>query len=301
MNFKFFGIIVLVLNSLFTSAQELKCQLTVNAQKITGVDPTVFQTMQTALSEFMNNKSWTNDQFGTEEKIECSMFVTINSSSAQDVYEAAITVQLSRPVFNSSYNSPMFNFIDKDCIITYAQNQPLDFNINQYNSNLTSILGFYAYTLIGLDYESMSKGGGAKYFTIAEQIMNAVPTNNPDSKGWKPFDSQRNRYWLINNLMASKYELFKQALYEYHYLGMDNFYEKPALARQNILSAFDKLDRIARDNPNCMLLAVFFQAKSDEVVNVFSGADMGEKAKALAVLRRVDPSNSTKYDKLVKN
>ena len=101
--------------------------------------------------------------------------------------------------------------------------------------------------------------------------------------------------------MASKYELFKQALYEYHYLGMDNFYERPALARQNILSAFDKLDRIARDNPNCMLLAVFFQAKSDEVVNVFSGADMGEKAKALAVLRRVDPSNSTKYDKLVKN
>jgi hypothetical protein len=287
--------------SIPASAQELKCQLTVNAQKITGVDPSVFQTMQTALTEFMNAKSWTNDQFSPEERIECSMFINIESSSAQDVYNASITIQLSRPVFNSSYNSPLFNFIDKDCIITYAQNQPLDFNVNQYASNLTSILGFYAYTLIGLDYESLSKGGGAKYFAQAEQIMNNVPTNAPDSKGWKPFDSQRNRYWLINNLQASKYESFKQALYEYHYLGMDNFYDKPAVARLNVMNALDKLDKIARDNPNCMLLAIFFQAKSDEVVNVFSGADMSEKSKALTVLRRADPSNSTKYDKLVKN
>ncbi len=283
------------------SAQELKCQLTVNAQRITGVDPSVFQTMQTALNDFINSKSWTTDQFVPEERIECSIFMNIVESSAQDVYNASITVQLSRPVFNSSYNSPMFNFIDKDCIITYAQNQPLDFNVNQYTSNLTSILGFYAYTLIGLDYETMAKGGGTKYFNMAEQVMNAVPTTASDSKGWKPFDSQRNRYWLINNLQANKYELFRQALYEYHYLGMDNFYDKPALARQNILNALDKLDKIARDNPNCILLTIFFQAKSDEVVNVFSGADMGEKAKALTLLRRADPSNATKYDKLVKN
>ncbi len=300
-NSKFFLGVIFLFSSFITSAQELKCQLTVNAQKITGVDPSVFQTMQTALSEFMNNKSWTTDQFAPEERIECTMFVNIDASSAQDVYNASITVQLSRPVFNSSYSSPMFNFIDKDCIITYAQNQPLDFNVNQYQSNLTSILGFYAYTLIGLDYETMTKGGGTKYFTQAEQIMNNVPTNAPDSKGWKPFDSQRNRYWLINNLLASKYDLFRQALYEYHFGGMDNFYEKPALARQNIMNAIDKLGKIATDNPNCILLAVFFQAKSDEVVNVFSGADMGEKAKALVALRKADPSNSTKYDKLVKN
>jgi hypothetical protein len=300
-NYKFFlaGLISLFYSS--TQAQELKCQLTVNAQRITGVDPSVFQTMQTALNDFVNTKSWTTDQFAPEERIECSMFINIVESSAQDVYNASITVQLSRPVFNSSYNSPMFNFIDKDCIITYAQSQPLDFNVNQYTSNLTSILGFYAYTLIGLDYETMTKGGGTKYFNMAEQVMNAVPTTAADSKGWKPFDSQRNRYWLINNLQANKYELFRQALYEYHYLGMDNFYDKPALARQNILNALDKLDKIARDNPNCILLTIFFQAKSDEVVNVFSGADMGEKAKALTLLRRADPSNATKYDKLVKN
>lgn len=285
-----------------TQAQELKCQLTVNAQKVNNaIDPSVFHNMQNTLSEFINTRSWTNDQFAPEERIECSMYINIESSPSQDVYNTQITVQLSRPVFNSSYNSPLFNFIDKDCILTYEQNQPLYFNVNQYTSNLTSILGFYAYVLIGFDYESMAKGGGTKYFNLAEQVMNNVPTNNPDSKGWKPFDSQRNRYWLINNLQGSKYEAFRQALYEYHFLGMDNFYDKPALARQNILGALTKLDKIARDYPNNMLLTIFFQAKSDEVVNVFSGADMGEKAKALVLLRRIDPSNSTKYDKLVKN
>lgn len=284
----------------FLNAQELRCQLKINSQKAVGVDPTVFSNMETALNEFMNSKSWTNDQFTAEEKIECTMFITLEAPTAQDIYNASITVQLSRPVFKSSYNSPMFNFIDKDCILTYAQGQPLDFNVTQYNSNLTSILGFYAYLLIGMDYESFSKGGGAKYFTMAEQIMNNVPTSAGDSKGWKPFDGQRNRYWLINNLMASKYDAFKQVLYDYHYAGMDNFYEKPALARQNILNSLDKLDKIARDNPNAVLLAVFFQAKSDELVNVFSGADMGEKAKAITVLRRCDPSNSAKYDKLMK-
>ncbi len=301
LKFKAIALIIGLLAAGWSNAQELRCQITVNTQKVTGVDPSVFKTMETTLTEFMNNKSWTNDQFGIEEKIECQLNLNLEATDAQDVYKAKLTIQSSRPVFNSSYNSPMFNFIDNDCIITYAQNQPLDFNTTQYNSNLTSILGFYAYVLIGLDYESLTKGGGVKYFTLAEQIMNNVPTNAADSKGWKPFDGQRNRYWLINNLMASKYDLFKQALYEYSYAGMDNFYDKPALARQNIMSALDKLDRIAKDNPNTILLAIFFQAKSDELVNVFSGADMSEKAKALAVLRRCDPSNSTKYDKLVKN
>jgi hypothetical protein len=195
----------------------------------------------------------------------------------------------------------MFNFIDNDWIITYAMNQPLEFNITQYNSNLTSLLGFYAYYLIGLDYESMAKGGGAKYFAMAEQVMNNVPTNAGDARGWRPFDGIRNRYWLINNIQASKYEGFRQAIYEYYRLGMDNFYEKPAAARAGIMTALDKLDKIARENPNAVLVTVFFQAKSDELVNVFSGADMSEKAKALVVLRRADPSNATKYDKLVKN
>lgn len=302
MNRKYFSLVTFLFFTVTTAiAQELRCQVTVNTQKITGVDPSVFQTMQTALNEFMNNRAWTNDQFAPEERIECSMFINLVEVAAQDIYKATITVQSSRPAFNSSYNSTMINFQDNDCIITYAQNQPLEFNVMQYNSNLTSILGFWAYIILGLDYESLSKGGGKKYFEQAEQIMNNVPTNNNDVKGWRPFDGIRNRYWLINNLQASKYELFKQAIYDYHFGGLDNFYEKPAVARQNVFNALDKLDKLAKDNPNGILLAFFFQAKSDELVNIFSGAEMTDKAKALTYLKRIDPSNSSKYDKLVKN
>lgn len=283
------------------SAQELKCDLKVNAQKIVGVDPSVFTNMQSTLNEFMNTRAWTNDVFSAEERIECSILIYINSAAAQDVYNAQITIQSSRPVFNSSYNSPMFNFIDKDCMLTYVQNQAIDFSPTQYNANLASILGFYAYVMIGMDYESFSKGGGAKYLALAEQIMDNVPTNAPDAKGWRPFDGTRNRYWLINNLQASKYDLFKQVLWDYHFAGMDNFYEKPALARQNIMNALDKLDKLASDNPNGILLAVFFQAKSDELVGVFSGAEATEKTKAVAYLRRIDPTNASKYDKLMRN
>jgi hypothetical protein len=285
------------------AAQELRCDVKVNTQRMTGVDPAVFQSMQTALNEFMNNKVWTTDQFSIEERIECSIFIQIDKALEQDVYQAKVTIQSARPVLNSTYNSPMFNFVDNEWIITYAQNQPLEFNPTQYNSNLTSLLGFYAYVLIGLDYETMSKGGGTKYFTLAEQIMNNVPANNPDTKSWTPFfgSANRNRYSLISSLIGSKYAGFREALFQYHFAGMDNFYDRPTLARQNILNALDKLDKIARDYPNNILLSIFFQAKSDELVNVFSGADGGEKSKALILLKRTDPSNATKYDKLVKS
>ena len=285
------------------SAQELRCQVTVNGQRVQNVDPSVFTSMQTALNDFMNNKSWTTDQYAIEERIDCTFFINIETSPTQDVYLAKVTVQSSRAVFNSSYNSPMFNFIDNEWNFIYAQNQALEFNITQFNSNLSSLLGYYAYILIGLDYESMSKNGGLKYFTIAEQIMNNVPTNSPDNRSWTPFYSgaNRNRYVLLSSLMGSKYDLYKQAIYEYHFQGMDNFYEKPALARQNIMNALEKLNKIAVDYPNNMLLALFFQAKSDEIVNVFSAADVTEKSKAINILRKVDPSNSTKYDKLIKN
>ncbi len=284
-----------------TEAQELKCELTLDAHKIPGVDPSVFKTMETSLREFMNTKTWTNDVYAPEERIECSITITITQAVQQDLYDAQIIVQSSRPVYNSAYNSPMFNYIDKDCLINYVQNQSLDFSTTQYNSNLTSILGFYAYILIGMDNESFAKGGGSKYFAQAEQILNNVPTNSAEAKGWRPFDGTRNRYWLINNLQGSKYELFKEVLWDYHFAGMDNFYDKPAVARQNIMNALDKLDKLSKDNPNGILLSVFFQAKSDELMGVFSAAPIDEKAKALNYLRSIDPSNSAKYEKLGKN
>jgi hypothetical protein len=300
--FRLWSVVILLCVSMAgLQAQELKCQLTVNAQKIQGVDPAVFTSMQTVLNEYMNTKAWTTDVFSPEERIECSISIQIVSAAAQDVYNATITIQSSRPVFNSSYNSPMFNFLDKDCEIGYVQNQAIDFSPTTFNSNLSSILGFYAYMIIGLDYESFSKGGGAKYFNLAEQVMRNVPTNGNDAKGWRPFDGNRNRYWLIEDLQGSKYDIFRKALWDYHFAGMDNFYDKQTLARANIMNALDKLQQISKDNPNSILIAFFFQAKSDELVGIFSGADASEKTKAVNYLRSIDPTNSTKYDKLLKN
>lgn len=297
---KLLSIILIALAAASVQAQELKCQVTVNGQRINGVDPQVFTTLQTQLTDFMNSKAWTQDVFAAEERIECSFFINITKSPEQDVYEAQVTVQSSRPVYNSGYNTTVMNYIDNDWVFTYAQNQPIEYSGTQYINSLSSLIGYYAYLIIAWDYESFGKAGGAKYFQIAETIMNNVPNNNKESKGWRPYDGVRNRYWIINHIMGNKYEGFKQVLYEYHMQGMDNFYEKPAAARVSILSALDKLQKIAADNPNSVLLAIFFQGKSDELIGIFSGADMSEKTKAVQVLKKCDPSNAAKYDKIIR-
>ncbi|MCW3125693.1 MAG: hypothetical protein JWO03_1351, partial [Bacteroidetes bacterium] len=285
--------------------QELKCTIQLNHQKITGVDPSTFQALQASMTEFMNQRAWTQDVFAPEERIECSLFITLDGVVSQDQYSGNITIQAARPAFNSTYNSPMLNFRDLDFIFTYAPNTPLEFNVNQYQSNLTSVLAYYAYLIIGLDYESMSKGGGTKYFTLAEQITNSIPSTASDSKGWKPFDSNpvsgnKNRYNIISSIMGGKFEGYKGVLYDYHLLGMDNFYDDPVVARINISNALDKLDKTFKDNPNNVLLILFLQTKGDELVSIFSGADAGEKTKVVNLLKRLDPANGTKYDKILK-
>jgi hypothetical protein len=300
-----YAVVMTTLLSYTCSAQELKCTVELNTQKITGVDAATFQTLKNAITEFMNSRIWTQDQFSPEEKIECTLYINLDGAIQQDQYTGTITLQSSRPVYNSTYSSPIFNFRDLDFIFTYAPNTPLDFNITQYNSNLTSVLAYYAYLIIAMDYETMSKGGGTKYFTNAEQITNLVPPNSSESKGWKIFDNSllgggRNRYQIINSLMGGKYEGFKQSLYDYHYLGLDNLYEHPDAARHSILNALEKLDKTFRDNSSNVLLTLFIQAKGDELVGIFTGADQADKLKAINLLKRLDPANGPKYEKIVK-
>ncbi|MBX2902630.1 MAG: DUF4835 family protein [Chitinophagales bacterium] len=281
-------------------AQELNCKVSVLGQQITTVDQSIFINMQQQIFDYMNARSWTQETYAANERIECSIFIHIESSPSQDAYKATITVASSRPVLNSSYITPMLNFIDKDFIFNYSPGQPLEFNANNYNGNLSAVLSFYAYLIIGLDAESFAKGGGTKYFTIAETIMNTVPNNAPESKGWRPFDGIRNRYWIVNNLMSGKYDEYKETMYKYHFLGIDQFYEKPEVARTNITAAIEGLERIARENPNNVLLNMFMQAKSDELTGIFTGAPQNEKTKAVVSLRKIDPSNASKYDKILR-
>jgi hypothetical protein len=282
-------------------AQELNCKVSVQGLQITNVDQSIFATMQQQIFDFMNARSWTQDAYAPVERIDCSIFINIESSPSQDAYKATITVSSNRPVFKSSYMTPMLNFLDRDFLFSYSPGQPLEFNANNYNGNLAAVLSFYAYLIIGLDAESFAQGGGTKYFTTAETILNTVPNNAAEAKGWRPFDGIRNRYWIINNLMNGKFNEFKETLYKYHYLGMDQFYDKPETARSNITAALEGLEKIARENPNNVLLNMFMQAKSDELTSIFIGAPQGEKTKAVVTLRKIDPSNAAKYDKILRS
>jgi len=282
------------------NAQELRCRVSVNPQNIPLVDKSVFTTMQQQIDQFMNNRAWTQDIYGPDERIDCSIVINLEASPTQDVYQARVTVSANRPVYNSTYSTPLINFIDNDWTFTYVQNQPLEFNINSYQNNLTSMLGFYAYMFIGLDAESFAKGGGSKFFTLAETVMTTVPNGGPDAKGWRPFDGVRNRYWMINGLMGGKYEAYKNAMYEYHFLGMDKFYDKPEEARGAILKALEGFERIAKENPNNILLTMFNNAKSQEIIDIFSNSTQAERTRAVNIMRKIDPSNAGKYDKILK-
>ncbi|MCS6820058.1 MAG: DUF4835 family protein [Chitinophagales bacterium] len=282
------------------SAQELNCKVSVQAPSITNVDQSIFATMQQQIFDFMNARTWTQEVYAPEERIECSIFINVERSVSQDFYQGTITVSSSRPVYNSSYQTPILNFIDRDFFFGYAPNLPLEFNANMYNGNLSAVLSFYAYLIIGLDAESFAKGAGQKYFTLAENIMNTVPNNASESKGWRPFDGIRNRYWIINNLMSGKFNEFKECLYKYHLAGIDQFYDKPETARAQIMEAIEGLEKIAKENPNNVLLNMFMQAKSDELTSIFAGAPQNEKGKAVNILRKIDPSNASKYEKILR-
>ena len=304
---KFISLVILLstVPCIYTDAQELHCTVDLNYSKISGVDPSTFSALKNAITEFMNQRAWTQDNFAPEERIECALYITLDGIVAQDQYSGTITIQSSRPGYNSTYNSPLLNFRDLDFIFTYAANTPLDFNPNQYTSNLTSVLGYYAYLIIGYDYTTMSKSGGDKYFTLAEQVTNQVPSTASDAKGWKPFDGNpltqgKNRYNIISSLMGGKYDAYKKALYQYHMQGIDQFYEDPAAARVAISDALDKIDNAFKDNANNVLLILFLQAKGDELVGIFAGAEASEKTKVVNLLKRLDPANGTKYDKILK-
>lgn len=296
---------VLMFSAVSVSAQELKCKVTINTAKLHDVDFTIFKNLENYLNEFMNQRAWTQDNFAPEEKIDCNFFIVMESATSQDNYKATLTIQSSRSVFNSTYNSPILNFKDADFGFYYSPNTPLDFNVNQYNSNITSVLGFWTYIVLGLDYESMAKGGGQKYFTNAETILNTAPQSGEESKGWQAFDSNpvtgnRNRYQMVFSLMGGKFNGFKDAVYDYHFKGLDNFYDNPTAARSAMVRALETLDKTFKDYPSNVLINSFLFAKSDELVNVFSQADQNDKVKVIGILKRLDPANGPKYDKILR-
>lgn len=277
-------------------SQELNCKVQVLSQSIQGTDKSVFETLQTAIFEFMNNKKWTTETFKINERIDCSILINITERPSTDDFKATLQVQVRRPVFKASYNTVLLNNNDNDFQFKYLENQALDFTENLHLSNLTSVLAYYAYLIIGLDYDSFSLNGGTPYLQKSLAIVNNAQSGN--DIGWKAFDGNKNRYWLINNMLDASFVPLRECMYKYHRLGMDVMVDNKESGRVAIMESLEELKKIHQIKPLSYSLQVFFNAKSDEIINIFSGAFPDEKAKIVNLMNEIDPTNSNKYQKI---
>jgi len=277
-------------------AQELNCQVQVLSSQIAGTDKRVFESMRTAIFEFMNTRKWTNETFKIEERIDCSILINITEKIGTDEFRGTLQIQARRPVYKTSYNTALLNFNDNDITFKYLESQPLEFVENTYTSNLTSILGFYAYYLIGLDYDSFSLNGGTPYLQKALAVVNN--SQGSGYQGWKAFDSNKNRYWLVNNMLDATFVSLRECMYNYHRKGLDVMAENKESGRAVILESLQELKKVHQVKPLSFSLQVFFIAKADEIVNVFCGGFSDEKARVVTMLNEIDPTNSNKYTKI---
>jgi hypothetical protein len=266
------------------------------SQQIAGSDKSAFEALKTAIFEFMNNRKWTNESFKLEERIDCSILINLTDRLGTDEYKGTFQVQSRRPIYKTSYNSVLLNYNDQDFQFKYTENQPLEFNDNQFNGNLTAVLGYYAYLIIGLDYDSYALNGGATYLQRALAISNTA--QDAAEPGWKAFESNKNRYWLINNMLDASFIPLRECYYNYHRKGLDIMVDNKESGRLAITESIENLKKIHGIKPLSFNMQVFFNAKSDEIINIFSGAFTDEKAKIVNTLNEIDPTNANKYAKI---
>jgi len=291
---------ILLLYGGVVNSQELNCNVQVSAQKIQGSNRQVFESMQRDIYEFMNNSIWTNHVFSYAERIDCNILITITEQFSADEFSGTIQIQLRRPIFNSTYNSTVLNFMDNNFRFRYVEFSPLEFDPNSYRSSLVSVLAYYAYIFLGFDYDSFSPLGGTQYFQIAEKIVNNA--QNASEPGWKPYDGSRNknRYWLVKNALDQQYEGVRRFIYEYNILGMDKMESRTGEARISILESLKLVQEVfrARPDPYMYLLQIIMESKADELVSIFADAFPEEKSRVVQILTEIDPGNKTKYEKI---
>ena len=297
---KFCIILFAIIMPRITDAQELNCNIQVSAQRIQGSNRQVFENMQRDLYEFMNNTVWTNHVFSYAERIDCNILINLNDQLSADEFKGTIQVQLSRPVFNTTYKSTMLNFIDNNFQFKYVEFQPLEFDPSTYRSSLVSVLAYYTYIILGIDYDSFSPMGGTEFYQMAEKIVTSAQ-NAPES-GWKPYDGSRNRnrYWLVKNCLDKEYEGIRQFIYDYDMNGLDKMESRIAEARTSMVESLKLVQDVYRKKPDpfMYLEQIIMDAKSDEIINIFTDAFPEEKSRVIQILTEIDPANKAKYEKI---
>ena len=283
------------------SAQELNARVTVNSNRVGNTVPrSTFQSLQNALTNFLNTRKWTKNVFQLVEKIDCNFLLNLQPTNEANVYSASLTVQAARPVLNTTYLSPLVNFQDEDVLFKYIEFQQLEFNDNRVAgidaqiSNLTASFAYYAYMIIGFDFDSYALKSGEPYFQLAQNIVNNAPEARGIS-GWKPFDGIRNRYWIVENMLNSRYAIMHDIFYNYYRMSLDKLYQDENAGRAEMLNVLNLLSSFNADNPNTMINQFFFQGKTTELIKIFSKAQPQDKLRASELLQKMDLTNAGRY------
>jgi hypothetical protein len=280
-------------------SQELNCMININTQKLSGTDKKIFQTLQSAIYEFVNNRKWSNFKFRQEERIECTMLITINDQLSADEFRGTMNVVIRRPVLNAAYNTVLLNTLDKNIQFKYVEYQPIDYSDGTFTSNLASLLAYYSYTTLGFYFDSFSPSGGTPYFEKAQQVVTSAQGSS--DPGWKAYDSDKNRYWIVNNYLNSANIDLREFAYKYHRFGLDQMYEKVDQGRNATTEGLEILQKIYNAKPNLYALQLILDAKRDEFVNIYADQRVPpmEKTNIANLLKEIDPSNSSKYQAII--
>jgi len=281
--------------SLSLHAQELKINVQVSAPKLKLADARVFKTMERSISEFFNNNKWTDLDFESEERIEGNLLITITEEYSATSFLADFSIQGIRPVYNSNYTTLLFNHVDKDLKINYEELQAIEVSNGVYIDELSSLLSFYAYFIIGLDFDSFSSLGGEEYFQLAENVLNAVPSSSINSSTWTASGKKTNRYWLLENIMNPKYRPFRQSMYEYHRMGLDVMSDDVDRGKAVIVSCLKEIDKVNQSYPHSIFLRGFLDSKRIELIEIFKGGSRGQKNTVYNLMSRLDPSQISTY------
>jgi hypothetical protein len=294
-------IFVLIVWSSISISQELNCKVTIVADaklELSTVDQEVVAQLKQTMEDMMNNTQWTKDKFKVEERINCALQLQLKEKSGSNGFSGSLQVQSSRPAFNSSYNTTLLNFLDENVAFSYSRNAILIYAPNQFRDNLTSILAFYAYFIIGMDYDSFSLKGGTSYFNEAQQIVSLAQSSG--AAGWKSNESnKRNRFWLVDNVLHQLFEPLRECNFMYHRKGIDKLYDDKIAARKQMFDALNKLNTVIQTRPNSINLINFAQAKRLELKEICADAETKEKTDLVNLMKKIDPSNATKYDEIL--
>ena len=287
-------IICLISGSAF--GQDIDFTININTPKLQTTDPRVFESLANSIRDFVDNVNWSDDIFEPEERIKCNVQLTIKEELSANTYSADMAIQALRPVYGSSYETILMSHVDKDVSFQYEEFQPLIYSRNSYKDNLSSILSFYINIILGMDYDTFSPFGGESYFQIANDILNIVPPAVTQLfPGWRSLDGRRNRYWIIENILNPKFRTYRSAMYDYHRQGLDIMHEDVNTGRAVILQSLEIISNVNRLSPSSMLIQMFANAKSNEVIEIFKEGTRDQKTKVRSIMSKIDAPNASKY------